>query len=99
MARGENATAERLNAGPLADELTVHPVRRSGRQRDNDPQSPGGKSGNNAIHETHYNRLLTRLLELVVPVFASVYGPAVGAGCLLPDGPGSVGAAQSTDGF
>jgi 2-(1,2-epoxy-1,2-dihydrophenyl)acetyl-CoA isomerase len=44
---------------------------------------PGGGSGNNAIHETHYNRLLTRLVELTCPVIASVNGPAVGAGCLL----------------
>jgi 2-(1,2-epoxy-1,2-dihydrophenyl)acetyl-CoA isomerase len=44
---------------------------------------PGGSSSNNAIHETHYNRLLTRLVELTCPVIASVNGPAVGAGCLL----------------
>jgi 2-(1,2-epoxy-1,2-dihydrophenyl)acetyl-CoA isomerase len=44
---------------------------------------PGGSSGNNAIHETHYNRLLTRLVELTCPVIASVNGPAVGAGCAL----------------
>lgn len=44
---------------------------------------PGGKASNNAIHETHYNRLLTRLVELTIPVIASVNGPAVGAGCLL----------------
>jgi len=47
------------------------------------PPPGGGGSGNNAIHETHYNRLLTRLVELACPVIASVNGPAVGAGCLL----------------
>lgn len=40
-------------------------------------------SGSNAVHETHYNRLLTRLVELACPVVASVNGPAVGAGCLI----------------
>jgi hypothetical protein len=33
MAHGENAAAECLNAGQLADALPVHPVRRSGRHR------------------------------------------------------------------
>jgi 2-(1,2-epoxy-1,2-dihydrophenyl)acetyl-CoA isomerase len=46
------------------------------------PPASGG-SGNNAVHETHYNRLLTRLVELSCPVIASVNGPAVGAGCLI----------------
>ncbi len=45
--------------------------------------SQPASGGGNAIHETHYNRLLTRLVELSLPVVASVNGPAVGAGCLI----------------
>lgn len=45
--------------------------------------SQAASGGGNAIHETHYNRLLARLVELSCPVIASVNGPAVGAGCLV----------------